>query len=217
MYEEEDLLQMSGIQHFCFCKRQWALIHVEQSWEDSARTKEGDILHKNADDPFYFEKRGNTLISRAIPVRSLRLGLSGICDVVEFVKSEDGTAIKNRNGRYTVCPIEYKVGAPKQNDADAVQLCAQAMALEEMLNTDIQAACMYYEKTRRRLDVEIDDRLREETQDLADEMHKIMRYGKTPMAVRTNACAACSLLDLCVPKLSEAMSIHAYMTEMDDQ
>jgi len=215
IYSEQEFLQLSGIQHFCFCKRQWALIHIEQLWEDNQRTKEGDIMHKNADDPFFFEKRKDVIISRAVPVRSIRLGLNGVCDVVEFVRSENGVPIKNRSGRYIVYPVEYKIGVPKSTDSDAVQLCAQAMSLEEMLGVEINEAYLYYAKTRRRKTVELNSDLRKRTVMLAEGMHIMFEKGTTPHAEISNSCDSCSLFEICIPSLSKTSTVKKYMKTME--
>ena len=122
---DEDYLMLSGIQHFDFCKRQWALIHIEQQWEENVRTVEGQYLHKKADDSFVREKRGGKLIVRGMPVKSQELRISGICDVVEFIQDNEGVAIHGEEGTYLPHPVEYKRGKPKISDADVLQLAAQ--------------------------------------------------------------------------------------------
>lgn len=132
-YQEEDFLLLSGIQHFVFCRRQWALIHIEQQWQENLRTVEGGILHEKTHDYTIKEKRGDLIISRSMGIYSRTLGITGACDVVEFHKSRDGVALYGREGNYKPVPVEYKRGKPKQGNADVLQLCAQAMCLEEML------------------------------------------------------------------------------------
>jgi CRISPR-associated exonuclease Cas4 len=214
MYKDDEFLQLAGIQHFCFCRRQWALIHLEQAWEDNVRTKEGDVLHKNIDDPLFIEKRRDLIISRSVPIRSCVLGLSGICDVVEFKKDGNGAHIHGRDGRYMPCPVEYKVGSPKQNRSDLMQLCAQTMSLEEMFGIEIGFAYIYYARPRKRMAVEINQDLRDDTTLLSEEMHKLFKDGKTPKANRTKACKSCSLYDLCLPELSEKQPVQKYIYEM---
>jgi len=126
-YDPDDLLPLSGLQHFLFCRRQWALIHVERQWKENVLTAEGRIMHERADDPFFTESRKGVLIARAVPVASYTLGLSGICDVVEFTESQEGVALPGREGRYLAAPVEYKRGKPKQEPSDEAQLCAQAI------------------------------------------------------------------------------------------
>lgn len=145
-YKEEDhFLLLSGIQHFLFCKRQWALIHIEQQWEENVLTVEGNHLHEKADQPFLREKRGNKLIVRAMPIKSRSLKITGVCDVVEFVSDNNGVEINGMEGKYTPYPVEYKRGKPKKNDSDILQLTAQAMCLEEMLLCEIDKGYMFYQ------------------------------------------------------------------------
>ena len=160
MYTEDECLQLSGIQHFAFCRRQWALAYIEQQWQENVRTAEGRILHQNAHDASLKEKRGETIIVRAMPVSSAELGISGECDVVEFQEDEKGITLNQYSKRYRAVPIEYKRGSPKAEDADLLQLTAQAMCLEEMLCCEISVGYIYYGETRRRLKVEISEELR---------------------------------------------------------
>lgn len=132
MYDEEEFLQLSGIQHFAFCRRQWALAYIELQWLENVRTVEGRLLHEKAHDSSIKEKRGELIITRALPVHSRELGVSGECDVVEFHQAEEGISLSGIEGKYKVVPIEYKKGIPKADDIDAVQLAAQSMCLEEM-------------------------------------------------------------------------------------
>ena len=138
-YKEEDYLMLSGIQHFSFCRRQWALIHIEQQWDENLRTVEGNIFHKKAHDGYSSEKRRDVIISRGMPVFSPALGISGVCDIVEFYRDDKkGISLHGREGRYLVYPVEYKKGQPKEDEADVLQLAAQAMCLEEMLECEIE-------------------------------------------------------------------------------
>lgn len=132
-YCEEDFLQLSGLQHFAFCRRQWALIHIEQQWKENLRTVEGDLFHRRAHDDQARERRGDVLILRGLSVASPTLGISGTCDVVEFRADPGGVPLQGEEGLWVPFPIEYKRGAPKSHRADELQLCAQAMCLEEML------------------------------------------------------------------------------------
>lgn len=137
MYEEEEFLQLSGIQHFAFCRRQWALAYIELQWAENVRTVEGKLLHEKAHDVMSRETRGDLLISRAMPVCSRELGISGECDVVEFHRAEGGILLQGHEGAFFVTPVEYKRGSPKKNHVDILQLAAQAMCLEEMLCCEI--------------------------------------------------------------------------------
>ena len=152
-YREEDFLMLSGIQHFCFCQRQWALIHIDMLWEENLRTAEGEIMHDKCHDSMSSESRGDILISRGLPVFSRAMGVSGECDVVEFIRDDNGISLSGREGRYKVYPVEYKHGSPKEHNADVFQLCAQAMCLEEMLVCEISEGALFYGETKRRTKV----------------------------------------------------------------
>lgn len=156
-YREDEYLMLSGIQHYVFCKRQWALIHIEQQWQDNVHTVTGELLHKKAHDGFSYEKRGNVLTTRGLPIHSRELGISGECDVVEFLQDEEGTRLFGRDGLYRPFPVEYKKGHPKTTEADVLQLVAQAMCLEEMFSVPVKEGALYYGEIRRREPVEIDD------------------------------------------------------------
>ncbi len=211
MYTEENYLMLSGIQHFAFCRRQWALIHIEQQWEENYRTTAGELMHKKAHDEGAFEKRGELLIIRGLRIASHELGFSGQCDVVEFHQSEDGITLFGYDGRWNPIPIEYKNGSPKENNADAFQLCAQAICLEEMFQTKIPQGFLYYGETRRRSHVEFTDSLRDDVRKISMEMHELFQRGYTPKVRYTKQCKACSLENLCVPKLQKAGSVKEYM------
>ena len=135
---EDDYRMISEIQHFAFCRRQWALIHLEQQWAENLLTTEGMLMHKRVHDENLSELRKDKLVIRGMRVVSHVLGCSGICDAVEFIRSEDGISLRGREGRWLVRPVEYKRGKPKKGQEDELQLCAQAMCLEEMLCCKIQ-------------------------------------------------------------------------------
>jgi CRISPR-associated exonuclease Cas4 len=202
-YTQDDLLPLSGIQHFLFCRRQWALIHVEQQWKENALTAEGRIMHKRVDDPFFTETRNGVITARSVPVASYRLGLSGVCDVVEFSSSSDGVRLPNREGLYLPTPVEYKRGKEKHNHSDETQLCAQAMCLEEMLSTHISRGYLYYGETRHRIEIEFTAELRTLVQDMSAEMHNYFSRGYTPKVKTHKGCRSCSLADICLPVLQE--------------
>ena len=149
-FEEEDYLQISGLQHFRFCKRQWALIHIEQLWQENLRTMEGKLLHARAHDASLRERRGDTIVVRDMRVFSGSLGISGSCDVVEFHRSSSGVPIAGQEGLYLPYPVEYKRGEPREDTSNHLQLCAQAMCIEEMLCCDIGEGAIYYGQIRRR-------------------------------------------------------------------
>ncbi|OQY89835.1 MAG: CRISPR-associated protein Cas4 [Anaerolineae bacterium UTCFX1] len=202
-YTQDDLLPLSGIQHFLFCRRQWALIHIEQQWKENALTAEGRIMHKKVDDPFFTETRNGVVTARSVPVASYRLGLSGVCDVVEFTSSSDGVRLPNREGLYLPAPIEYKRGKEKRDHSDETQLCAQAMCLEEMLSTHIPRGYLFYGETRRRMEVDFTLELRTLVQDISAEMHNYFSRGYTPKVKTHKGCRSCSLADICLPVLQE--------------
>lgn len=202
-YTQDDLLPLSGIQHFLFCRRQWALIHIEQQWKENALTAEGRIMHKKVDDPFFTETRNGVVTARSVPVASYRLGLSGVCDVVEFTSSSDGVRLPNREGLYLPAPIEYKRGKEKRDHSDETQLCAQAMCLEEMLLTHIPRGYLFYGETRRRMEIEFTLELRTLVQDMSAEMHNYFSRGYTPKVKTHKGCRSCSLADICLPVLQE--------------
>ena len=211
MYNEDEFLQLSGIQHFAFCRRQWALIHIEMQWKENLRTVEGQILHENAHNPEMNEKRGNVIVVRAMPVHSRKMGVSGECDVVEFHKSDQGAHINGREGVYMPVPVEYKRGEPKSDNIDILQLAAQVLCLEEMFCTDINYGYIYYGETRHRLKVDFDDEIRNEVVRLFEEMHLYYRRGYTPKVKISKKCNACSLKDLCVPVLNKNKSVAEYI------
>lgn len=211
-YREEDFLQLAGLQHFTFCRRQWALIHIEQQWEENVLTVKGNLFHEKVHDGYSSEKRKNVIISRGMPVHSRVLGISGECDVVEFVRAEEGISLPGREGNYILYPIEYKRGRAKVTDEDRMQLTAQAICLEEMFLTEIPQAYLFYGETRRRECVEITDTLREECRRLLQEMHQFYARGYTPKMKKTKRCEACSLKEICLPKLEKSRNVAQYIS-----
>lgn len=213
-YSTSQLLPLSGIQHFVFCRRQWALIHVERQWQENALTAEGRIMHRRADDPFFTEKRNDVIIARSLPVASYHLGLTGICDVVEFTESPEGVGLPEREGTYLPAPVEYKRGKKKHDHSDEAQLCAQAMCLEDMLLVNIPRGYLYYRKTRRRVAVDLTGELRQLVIKMSTEMHAYFERGYTPRVKPSKACRSCSLADLCLPELQDnAIPASEYIRE----
>jgi CRISPR-associated exonuclease Cas4 len=190
MFGEDDLLPLSALQHLLFCERQCALIHLEQIWVENSLTVEGRHLHEQADSGVQ-ESRGDLRIARALPLRSFRHGLSGKSDVVEFHRLGEEA--------WRPFPVEYKRGRPKNHRADEVQLCAQALCLEEMLETSVPAGALFYGQTRRRLDVTFDAELRLLTEDTAARLHRLIASGLTPAPVHEPKCDQCSLREVCMP------------------
>lgn len=212
-YQEDAYLMISGIQHFRFCRRQWALIHIEQQWAENVHTVVGELMHKKVHDPYLQEKRKDVLIVRALPVSSKKLGVSGECDVVEFHKSDDGIQLLGHRGLFTVYPIEYKKGKPKDSEEDIFQLVTQVMALEEMFSTRIPEAAIYYGEIRRREIISITDELREQVKEMIEEMHQYYERQYTPKVKWSKKCNGCSLKDICLPKIGKSGSAKAYIAQ----
>ena len=213
MYSEEEYLMLSGIQHFAFCRRQWAMIHIEQQWAENYRTTAGELMHKKAHDEGSFEKRGDLLIVRGLRISSRELGLSGQCDVVEFHRDDEGVKLFGYEGKWTPVPVEYKHGAPKEDNADELQLCAQAICLEEMFQIRISDGYLFYGENRRRSHVEFTEDLREAVKKAAGEMNDLFQKGYTPNVKPTKKCRACSLEDLCLPKLQKTVKVRTYIEQ----
>lgn len=210
-YAEEYLL-LSGIKHFKFCRRRWALIHIEQQWEENALTANGHLMHETVHDSEFTQKRGRLLLSRGMPVRSNRLKISGVCDMVELIRDNNGVMISNREGKYRVYPVEYKRGKP--DEADTWQLCAQVMCLEEMFVTEITEGAVYYGELRRRQIYKITDELRKEVETAVNEMNMLMRRGYTPKIKTQKACRNCSLKEICLPRLNKQSSAGDYIKKV---
>lgn len=200
---------ISALQHFVFCERQCALIHIEQAWAKNRLTVEGHILHDRVDQA-KTESRGDVRTATAIRIRSLKLGISGVMDMLEFhlvdqACDPDGLTVAislpKATGFWSLFPIEYKRGKPKDHRADEIQLCAQALCLEEMLSVSIKNGALFYGETRRRLDIDFDNNLRNLTESTAERLHALLDSGKTPSPMYTPKCKSCSLLDICQPTL----------------
>jgi len=202
-YTSDELLPLSGLQHFCFCRRQWALIHIERQWQENVLTVEGKLLHNRVDNPFFSETRNGVITARSVPVASYRLGLSGVCDVVEFTSSTEGVRLPGREGTFSPAPVEYKRGKEKQDHSDEVQLCAQALCLEEMLSISIPVGSFYYHEIRHRVELELTRQLRDLVGEISAEMHAYFQRGHTPRVKPSKACRSCSLEDVCLPALQD--------------
>lgn len=215
MYSEDDMLMLSGIQHFRFCPRQWALIHIEQQWEDNRLTIEGHILHKHVDDPFYRQKCGELITLRSVDIASRELGLYGISDAIELhpSSSEENTIRHPKYpGLWKPVIVEYKHGKPKWNEVDEVQLAAQTMCLEEMYSIHIYQGIFFYGELRHRVTVEISDRLRDIVRQCASDMHELFRTSGIPRAVYSRHCGKCSMKDICMPEtVSNCTSVRTYL------
>ncbi len=210
-FKEEDFLLLSGLQHFRFCRRQWALIHIENQWAENFRTVDGSLMHEHVHDQEFRESRGKILTVRGLAVHSARLGISGQCDAVEFRQSPDGVPLQGREGLWLPYPVEYKRGKPKEHDADELQLCAQAICLEEMLCCSVPEGALYYGEPRRRTVVQFTPALRGQTESSLAEMHELFNRKHTPKVKPAKGCGSCSLKDLCLPKLMRGRSVSAYL------
>ena len=206
VYAEDDLLPLSALQHLLFCERQCALIHIEQIWTENLFTAEGRIMHERVDSGEHLSRNG-VRVETALALRSLRLGLSGKADVVEFHRDDQGAW-----GPY---PVEYKRGKPKSANWDQVQLCAQALCLEEMLHCQVPEGALFYGKPRRRQVVCFDEKLRGETEEAAARLHQLVRSGVTPPSHYEKKCDSCSLVQLCLPKIAaKGKSVGRYLARM---
>lgn len=204
--EDDQLIMISVLQHFVFCPRQCALIHIEQVWTESRLTAEGRIMHEKVHEEGN-ESRSTVRITRSLPLRSARLGLVGVADVVEFHRVG--------NNIWQPFPVEYKRGKPKPDHSDMIQLCAQAMCLEEMLSTSIPAGALFYGRTRRRFGVSFDENLRRETEEVAGASHQLIASGITPPPEHSKKCKSCSLVGECMPeKTNRRFSVGRYIKRM---
>ena len=215
MYDEEDMLMLSGIQHYMFCPRQWALIHMEQLWDDNRLTTEGSLLHERVDNPFYRERNGEVITIRRVGLASKRLGLYGFSDAIELHHAADGEnaiTIDRHPGKWMPYPVEYKHGRPKKNPCDEVQLAAQVMCLEEMYGIRLDSAALFYWATAQREEILIDENLRRLVVTIAETMHEMMKDHTLPPAEPTRQCRSCSLKDICMPD-SAGKKVSSYLKQ----
>lgn len=208
---EENYLLLSGIQHFQFCKRQWALIHIEQQWVENVKTIEGQIIHEKADQPEIRERRGNKLVVRALPIHSHQLKTVGICDVVEFILDENGVLLQKENERFIPFPVEYKRGKPKQGEEDLVQLIAQVICLEEMFLIEINKGAFFYNEIKQRVEIIITNEMKTHVKKLFEEMWQYYERQYTPKVKEGKHCKSCSLKTICLPKTMQQESVNTYM------
>ncbi len=201
MFDDDELLPISALQHLIYCERQCVLIHAERTWIDNCQTARGDHFHKRVDVQEQ-ESRGDRFIARSVSTVSRQLGITGIADVVEFHRAavdRRGAHLRGREGRWCPYPVEYKVGRPKAHHADVVQLCAHALCLEEQLDVEVSEGALYYGSTRRRSVVRFDAALRRLTGDATRRLRSLLATRATPLAVFGNKCKGCSLLPACLP------------------
>lgn len=195
---DEDFILISGLQHLLFCPRQWALIHMEGVWGENSLTASGRVLHEKAHSGAD-ESRPGLIVTRSLPLRCERLNIDGVADVVEFHHADDGVELPRRRGRWRPFPVEYKNGRPKKNDCDRVQLCAQAVCLEEMLGCAVPSGALFYGAARRREDVEFSLALRAKLEESVARAREMMKRGVIPPPVRDKRCRSCSLAGVCQP------------------
>ncbi len=199
MYAEADYLPLSALQHWVFCPRQCGLIHLEQVWNENRLTAEGRIIHQRVHE-MSDERRSDIYIVRGLRIYSCRLGLIGQADVVEFHRAPTGISLSDAEGMWQPYPVEYKRGSPKMDACDEVQLCAQAICLEEMLGIAVPLGAFFYGRPRRRKEVVLTDELRRKTEESAHQLHEMFQRGRTPGASYEKKCRACSLYNQCLPK-----------------
>lgn len=217
MYSEDDLIPVSALADFTFCERRAALHFIENVWKDNIFTAEGTIIHDRVDDASASEVRGNVRIARSVWLRSLALGLVGKADVVEFHKTETGgVKLEGISGLWLPFPVEYKRGLLRHERSFEVQLCAQAICLEEMLGGNIPSGAIFYGQTRRRMDVFFDSKMRTETEEAAKKIHELIASGITPPPVYSAKCKKCSLVELCLPKISKKAGNYLLKVIEDD-
>ena len=214
MYKEDDYLLLSGIQHFSFCRRQWALIHVEQQWADNYLTAEGQVQHIRTHDFKKRDNRNGVITFHGMKIHSAELGIVGECDAVEFAPTKNGIRIRGLNGEWSVMPVEYKHGREKISDCDRLQVVAQTMCLEEMMSCQISKAALFYFEVFKREYIDITSDLRNEVKKVTHEMHSYMSRGYTPKAKYNKHCRSCSLAEICIPKLlKEKDTVSTYIEQ----
>lgn len=213
-FREDDLIPISALQHFEFCPRQCALIHIERLWQENFLTAEGRVLHEHVHER-NSETRSNIRIVRSLKIRSLKLGLAGVADLVEFVSDKEGVFVPGLSGRWRPHPVEYKRGRPKPGLCDEVQLCAQALCLEEMLNAKLESGDIFYGQPHRRHHVIFNRDLREETERATVLARRLILSGITPPAEFGPKCRSCSMYDYCLPKtVGRNKSARRYISQM---
>lgn len=199
--ESNEYLMISGIQHFLFCKRQWALIHIENQWSENSFTAEGHIMHNRVHDGAVRDNRNGVITIRGLQVNSDKYRITGICDAVEFLPDDNGVNISKMNGPRRIRPVEYKRGHSKISDCDRIQVTTQAICLEDMLACDIKEGAVFYGETRRRETFKITDELRDTAISSLEEMWGYYRRGHTPKVKPTSKCKKCSLINICCPAI----------------
>ena len=216
MYSEDEMLMLSGIQHFVFCPRQWALIHIEQQWAENLLTAEGRVFHENVDNPGYRQKNGDVITLRSVALASKELGLTGFSDAIELLHTDDDSNFIEHPrypGHWMPLPVEYKRGKEKDDHCDEAQLTTQVLCLEEQYGITITQGALFYWKTRTRKYISIGDELRSFTKDCAKKMHEYMATGTVPDAEDLPRCWSCSLKDICMPDSGSNKRLNVYLNK----
>ena len=215
-YSDDDCIAISGLQHLAFCKRQWGLIHLDQEWAENYLTAQGKIMHERVDSGYQEFRRGVKQFS-GLHVRNMKLGLYGRMDVLE-VEQTEGPYVEipwiKLSGNWRLRPVEFKHGKPKDHNADLIQLCAQALCLEEMTGLPVNEGSIFYCELRRRTEFEFDEDIRTETIELAKEAHRLIASGKVPEAEVNHNCKSCSLMDFCQPNIGNQKKLKDYYQEL---
>lgn len=217
MFTEDDFIMISALQHYIFCPRQCGLIYIDDVWQDNLFTVRGEILHEKVDTDTY-ETRGDIKTVRGLRIHSYKYGLAGRCDVVEFkvVNTQEDSRLSG-NDIKEVIPVEFKAGEPKDDISDKVQLCAQVLCLEEMLNVEISKAAFFYGKIRRRFIVDITNELREQTVEIINKVRELVESRKVPVIEYSSKCRNCSLINVCQPKAMNNKKLRKYIQELFQQ
>lgn len=220
MFSEDDLIPVSALQHLEFCPRQWGLMYLENIWDENVLTAEGGLFHERVDED-QLEIQDELVITRGLRLRSLQYGLVGRADAVEFHRLDDtlsrndqaGVTLKCVPGLWSPYPVEYKRGRPKLSSCDEVQICGQALCLEEMLSTRIDEGAIFYGEPRRRQTIAFSSRLRNHTIELIHKLHKLYRENKIPPGKYSKKCRSCSIISFCIPKVTTKKKSARYYLE----
>lgn len=207
----DDYLLISGIQHFSFCRRQWALIHIDNQWEENALTAEGRAMHERVHNNRIITKRNGVITLRAVPISSEKMMISGQCDAIELIPDDNGIEIYGRSGKWRIHPVEYKRGRSKSDNCDRLQLTAECMCLEEMLTCSIYTGSLFYGQTGHREEVTIDMALRSQLQAMLSEMREYYERSYVPKVKPSKKCKNCSLSNACLPKLMRKTAVNSYI------
>lgn len=200
MYSEDEFLTLSSLRHFCYCKHLWGLTQLENYWSDNYYTTKGHIAHQKTDNPFIEDKRKNTLIVRSLHISSKRLGLQGVLDTVEFIKSDNGIALTKHPGKWIPHVVEYKESKTDQGIEDVMQTIAQVICLEETFQCTIDSCYIYYRKTNQKIKIPITNDLRTQVQQLSNTMHDYYDNCTIEMPHYSKKCKGCALINICNPK-----------------